>query len=130
MSNMRCISVWQPWAWLIVNGHKDIENRTWRLDYRGPLIIHAGKAHGRQQLDDEMHIQHTFPNIKMPPLRDMQFGAIVGIVEVMDCVQASNSPWFNGPWGWVLERQRRIQPVQVIGRQGLFAVSNELVRPL
>lgn len=128
MSMMRCISVWQPWAWLIVNGHKDIENRSWSLAYRGPLVIHAGKTHGQAQLDDEMHIQHKFPHIKMPPLRDMHFGAIVGIVEVVDCVQSSASPWFNGPQ--VLQRARRIQPVKVIGRQGLFAISSDLVRPV
>jgi len=24
-----CLSIRQPWAWLITHGHKDIENRTW-----------------------------------------------------------------------------------------------------
>jgi hypothetical protein len=26
---MKCLSVWQPWAHLIVRGVKDVENRTW-----------------------------------------------------------------------------------------------------
>ena len=38
----RALSIRQPWAWLILNGYKDLENRTWRTDYRGPLLIHAG----------------------------------------------------------------------------------------
>ena len=33
---MKILSVRQPWAWLIVAGHKDIENRKWRTSYRGP----------------------------------------------------------------------------------------------
>lgn len=40
---MRAISIMQPWAWLIVNGHKSIENRSWRCHVRGPILIHAGK---------------------------------------------------------------------------------------
>ncbi|MFA5377738.1 MAG: ASCH domain-containing protein [Dehalococcoidia bacterium] len=38
---MECISVKQPWAALIVCGAKDVENRTWKTDYRGRILIHA-----------------------------------------------------------------------------------------
>ena len=41
---MKVLSVRQPWAWLIVAGHKDIENRKWYTNHRGPLLIHASKA--------------------------------------------------------------------------------------
>jgi hypothetical protein len=37
------LSVRQPWADLIMDGWKPVENRTWTTDYRGPVIIHAGK---------------------------------------------------------------------------------------
>jgi len=37
------LSIWQPWAWLIANGYKDIENRTWWTKFRGPFLIHASK---------------------------------------------------------------------------------------
>jgi hypothetical protein len=33
--------VHQPWAWLIVNGVKDIENRSRRTHYRGPWPSHS-----------------------------------------------------------------------------------------
>ena len=39
---MKALSIKQPWAWLIVNGFKDIENRTWRTKIRGEFLIHAG----------------------------------------------------------------------------------------
>lgn len=32
-SNNYCISVWQPWASLIVNGIKRFEGRKWKTDY-------------------------------------------------------------------------------------------------
>jgi hypothetical protein len=38
---MKVIVIRQPWAWLIVNGFKDIENRSWATRYRGPLLIQA-----------------------------------------------------------------------------------------
>ena len=39
----RVLTVRQPWASLIALGVKTIETRSWRTDYRGPLVIHAGK---------------------------------------------------------------------------------------
>lgn len=43
---MRAISVRQPWAWAIMHGGKDVENRSRNIagSYRGPVAIHAGKA--------------------------------------------------------------------------------------
>ena len=39
---MRALTVRQPWAWAIVHGGKDVENRTRSLGpYRGPVAIHA-----------------------------------------------------------------------------------------
>jgi hypothetical protein len=43
------LSIRQPWAWLIVNGFKDLENRSWSTAFRGPVWIHAGKAWGRTE---------------------------------------------------------------------------------
>lgn len=42
---MRVLTVRQPWAWAIIHGGKDVENRTRNIagDYRGPVAIHAGK---------------------------------------------------------------------------------------
>lgn len=43
---MRLLTVRQPWAWAIIHGGKDVENRIRNLagDYRGPVAIHAGLA--------------------------------------------------------------------------------------
>ena len=41
---MKAISIKQPWASLIAYGIKDIENRTWRTNYRGRVLIHAGAS--------------------------------------------------------------------------------------
>lgn len=43
---MRILTVRQPWAWAIIHGGKDVENRVRNIagDYRGPVAIHAGLA--------------------------------------------------------------------------------------
>jgi len=49
---MKAISIRQPWAWLIVNGYKDIENRSWPTKFRGRVLIHASKGMTRAEYDD------------------------------------------------------------------------------
>jgi hypothetical protein len=41
---MKTLSVKQPWAHLVVTGVKNVENRTWYSQVRGPILIHAGKT--------------------------------------------------------------------------------------
>lgn len=130
MSMMRALSVRQPWAWLLVNGHKDIENRDWKIDYRGPLVIHASNRYGKEQIDDYMHVQHKFDQFKMPPLQDMPRGGIVGILDVIDCVSESASPWFLGKYGWRVNNARPLRFVHLSGRLGLFAVPRSLLEEL
>jgi len=38
---MKALSIKQPYALYICTGIKTVENRTWKTDYRGRLIIHA-----------------------------------------------------------------------------------------
>jgi hypothetical protein len=40
---MRILTVRQPWAWAIIHGGKDVENRSRNIagSYRGPVAIHA-----------------------------------------------------------------------------------------
>ena len=40
---MKAITVLQPWAWLLATGKKRCETRSWKTNYRGEILIHAGK---------------------------------------------------------------------------------------
>ena len=44
MKSMKVITIKQPWASLIVSGLKNIENRTWKTNFRGRVLIHAAKT--------------------------------------------------------------------------------------
>jgi hypothetical protein len=110
---MQALSIMQPWAWLICAGHKDIENRGWSTTYRGRVLIHAGKRFDGSPQDWE------WPDIERP--RSFDMGGIIGEAELVDCVSASPSPWFNGPFGFVF-RNARLTPFQPCrGMLGFFS---------
>ena len=72
---MRCLSIKQPWAWLIVNGRKDVENRSWPTRVTGLFLVHAGKTFDRLGYD---YVRRHFPDIEMPLPDEFEFGGIVG----------------------------------------------------
>lgn len=110
---MRVLTIRQPWAWLIISGHKTIENRTWQTDYRGPLYIHAGKR------PDDMARESVVNGVPIDP-ELLKYGVVIGRVELVDIVRRSTSPWFQGPFGWVLSKPRSTKPFPLRGQQGLF----------
>lgn len=109
---IKALSIMQPWAWLIVAGHKDVENRTWPTSYRGPVLIHAGK---RFDFDPQ---EWDWPHIEQPC--DFDLGGIVGEAEIIDCVRDSRSPWFHGPYGFVLDNMRPLPFRPCRGQLGFF----------
>jgi hypothetical protein len=98
---MRALSILQPWAWLICEGYKPIENRSWYSSYRGPFAIHAGKRWGLEQAHDLESIARAFPHIPLPNAREFERGGVVGTAVMTDCVSESRSEWFCGRYGFV-----------------------------
>jgi hypothetical protein len=116
---MLALSIRQPFAWLIVHGHKDIENRTWRAPPKGRIAIHASRTFDR---DGYLWVQQHFPTLKMPLPSDFEFGGIVGMVEHCGSVDEHKSPWFAGPFGHVLKNPRPCRFVRVPGQLRFFDV--------
>jgi len=127
---MRALSIHQPWAWFIVTGFKPIENRDRRLSHRGPLLIHASKAWDEEEVKDDLEFaiataKASCPQFTLwPTLEDLRItrGHIVGQVEMVDCVDSYDSPWFFGRYGYVLSNAAPCTPVPVRGSQGLMKV--------
>ena len=122
------LTVRQPWAWAIARAGKDIENRSRTTRYRGPILIHAAKAvPDYTEIDDLLALLELSAGDGAQALELEQFeaeavyGAIVASAKVTDCVAASTSPWFCGPFGWVLMDVRPIaRPIHRAGRLGIF----------
>lgn len=131
---MKALTISQPFASLIASGNKWIENRTWETLYRGPLAIHAGKG-----------TQYLTPS----RLREYETGAVVAVANLVAClhvdsiraaaresarrkhvVAGTTRNWSEiarhehceGPFCWILEDVRRVEPFVVRGAQGLWNV--------
>lgn len=120
---MKALSISQPWAWLIVNAGKTIENRKWTTQYRGPFLIHAAKGMtaevyrkawlfayevGGQQLAREI-----------PPWSDLERGGIVGMAQLLDVLRPTECPQYSwhmaGQYGFVLGD---VQPLPFVPCKG------------
>src|SRR5579859_2156572 len=102
---MKALSIRQPWAWLIVRGHKDIENRDWYTGYRGEILVHTGKGMTKAEYQDaqDLCLCMKQPLVTLPPFEELERGGIVGSVFIANCVSESDSPWFFGKFGFVLK---------------------------
>ena len=118
-TTLTCLSVRQPWAWLIVHGHKDVENRTWPTRYRGDVLIHASQVFDREGL---AWVLHRFPELRAVLPQQYGLGGVVGACQVVGCLEASESPWFVGPYGFALYGARPMPFVPLRGRLGFFEV--------
>jgi hypothetical protein len=95
---MKALSIKQPWASLIAHGIKDIENRTWKTNFRGKIYIHASAklAAPKNRLGGLMP-----DNISATDLdwyewvwnKKYPVSAIIGEVEIIDCVINHASIW-------------------------------------
>lgn len=124
----KAISIRQPWAWLIVNGFKDIENRNWYTQFRGEVFIHAGKSIDRAEYAAAQELFAAIaPSECLPPPERLRRGGFVGTAEISGCVQHSLSPWFTGRFGFRLQQQKAIAFIPHKGQLGLFNVPARMV---
>lgn len=147
---MKCLTVRQPWAWLIIHGggtyesrpaglrygYKNIENRKWRTRYRGPLLIHAaitetGYDETYQLAEKMYYAEYGKSNGRRNPIDGLTYGAIIGQVKLIDIVR--NYPQGNWTmpdcWHWVLDHPQPIRPIPYRGLPGLFDVPDDLLPP-
>lgn len=130
---MKAISLWQPWASLIVEGTKSIETRSWYTGYRGPLLIHAAK----RKITRDSWEQDILRFLKNPEM-EIPYGALVGRVQLVDCkrteyirdgiseTEYTLGNFGNDRFGWVMEKPELFHmPIPYKGMQGLFDVHED-----
>ena len=135
MTDIRALTVKQPWASLIVSGAKPVENRTWPIPgtwaARGPLLIHAGRGFDRMALlhpglREELEAQ-SWPDWELPS------GAVVAVAREVACHRdgpgCCDSPYAEPHcWHWELTGVTELnEPVPAKGRLGLWRPSPELL---
>jgi hypothetical protein len=123
---MKSISIRQPWAWLIVNGFKNIENRTRRTNFRGEILVHASGFRPKEKAWNSFQAAFgtgLFGDFKLPDMDKIDFGGIVGKTEIVDCISKSDSQWFEGPYGYVLKNSK---PLSFISCKGQVTIPFEV----
>lgn len=129
---MKALSIRQPWIFCILECGKSIENRNWPTRYRGSVLLHASKGmtlaeyhdfyndvmSGRSPFAGEVLRRHN----TIPDSRELLRGGIVGQADLVDCVTQSNSPWFFGPYGFVLTNAKPLPFRPCKGALGFFEV--------
>lgn len=95
---LKALSIKQPWASLIAHGIKDIENRTWKTNYRGRIFIHASFRpafiSGYVQnlpVGFWTGLREAQKHLLLNSFQDK--GAIIGEVDIVDCVEDHPSIW-------------------------------------
>lgn len=144
---MKAISLWQPWATAVALGLKQVETRSWRTHYRGPIAICAAKCakkevrHAFDRAVGHLGYGVRFCAAGYTDFEDLPLGAIVATANLVACVSVDamevamlpdeEKAWGNyarGRFAWYLKNVRRLDaPVPCVGGQGFFEVSTDVV---
>lgn len=127
-SPWKCLSIRQPYAWAVIKGAKDVENRDWRYNYQGRLYIHASLKEEAERIDEV--VARVAKHLGIPVARaladyhrhvEKSRGAIFGSVTMFGCAVSFDSEWFHGPFGFLFRDPRPLKkPIPAKGRPRIF----------
>jgi len=124
---MKALSVKLPWAWLLIHGGKDIENRNWFNQHKGETAIHCSATVSPSEYEAcERFLAERGIRVALPSIDALKAlaGKIIGTVEITGYVKQSHSRWFVGRFGFVCTKPRAIKTaIQAKGSLGFWEVS-------
>ena len=130
---MKALSIRQPWAWLIIHGGKDIENRSWHTKYRGRFLVHASQGMTCGEYDEALDLVHDIGSMELyqrfPSFNALQRGGIIGSVELVDSLDTSYSPWYMGQKAFLLRDPKPLPFTPFKGPLSFFEVPEGLGTP-
>ena len=142
---LKAISIRQPYAGLIMAGIKNIENRSWFTNYRGPLAIVSTKSPDAAEWWGPMRERCKRLGVGFPEALCKVNGSILGVVDFNYLVytdemghgvtdhptltDAQVATWWNGQdVGFVFEHPRLLStPIPISGRLGLYNLTPEII---
>ena len=152
---MKALSIRQPYANQILYTGKDIENRSWKTELRGFVALHAAGQIAEGFTSDLKDISRRLLGSRREPLlsttedaikasiylpkgykNTVTLSAIVGVVEIVDCVEEHASPHFyrsfgDTNFGFVLRNPIPLEkPISVKGRLGFWTVPIEVEKQI
>lgn len=73
---MKVLTLKQPWATLVAEGIKKYEFRSWKTNFRGKILIHAGAGIDKKEMERFKDLNLEYPSRK-----------IIAEVEIEDCLE-------------------------------------------
>lgn len=136
---MRCISLWQPWASLVITGEKRYETRSWRPQSQGLQIgdavaIHAAKKWTQEEKDycDSTPFKQRLAAHNLG-VHNMPLGAVLGVCKLVSVLTSEEAleaitplerafgNYGRGRFAWELEVVHKFdKPILARGMQGVF----------
>lgn len=148
------MTVKQPYADLLAIGAKQYETRTKPTKYRGPIVIHAGKATDQMNFifteteytSDSLRKKREAMNALLDPVFMMMkdrpaYGAIIGYADLVGCYAVADiknlteterlfGDWSEGRYAWEIAHVRMVEPIPHKGQLGLWNVPYEIIQQL
>jgi hypothetical protein len=131
---MKALSLHQPYAQLIAEGHKTLESRTWHSNHVGDLLICATKKF--EIYPSTKKILKALEIVLCDP-KELHYGCAICVVDVYSIRRFEYSDdvnvlcaWFPGGFVFELANVRKVKPVPVTGRQRFFEVDDSLIEYL
>lgn len=129
---MKVLTLKQPWATLVAEGIKRYEFRSWKTNYRGKILIHAGSGIDKEAMKKFAGLNLTFPSKK-----------ILAEVEIVDClflddelnkkiISENNIAYGNKKregYAWMLDDIKKINyEKEINGKLGLWNYDEGLIK--
>ena len=128
---MKALTIRNPWATLIVEGYKEYEFRSWKTNYRGKILIHAGLGIDKELLE-------KFKDYDL----DYIGGAIIGEADLVDCIlvdehlnnklkksnpRVYSKSKYTENYAWKLDNIKKYdKPIFIKGQLGLWNYEKEI----
>jgi hypothetical protein len=137
-ATLRVLTVRQPWAWAIIHGGKDVENRVRSLGpYRGPVAIHAGVGPFAKDNDASRALRAAHGT---EVGTELVFGAVIGVVDLYGVHEDCSEPVEGYGYGpvcseWAMTDHHHLclgdprpleRPIPATGRLGLWHPDDKL----
>ena len=130
---MKCLSLRQPYAELLVSGKKTIELRKWNTNFRGKFLIHASKNVNEEKCES-LGIDHI----------KLDTGAIIGRCILCDVKEYKNKTQFmrdksrhyaditffdSRVFGFIIKDTKRLRnPIPFSGKLEFFEVNDSVFK--
>lgn len=139
MGFVSAITIYQPYAYMVVDGHKKFETRGWKPNSLGAVVIHAGLKRIKPQEQTAIHAAIFRLGYTPDEVASFPCGAAIGIayirsiyhtedIDYVDHFERMLGDWTDDRYAWQFHRVEKLaRPIPYKGKQGIWKFPVELL---